>query len=252
MVDTWQLTGGMFSTPPKTYENPKKSEQTTAWPQWLWHFLHWNRSKQPLTTAPAAASSATAAPITAQPTPEELTLTAVTLGLTTTGALLFPPLQLAALPLLLYLGVIPAHTAYAALRKKEGAPLALAETIVLAICLLRQAYLAGALSYGCYVVAKAWLQQQPTDAPLPVVTWQPPLWAWVQPDAVEEPKPVDELHRGERVVVHTGEMVPVTGVVTDGVAWVKARGVGGVKVEAGSTVEAMTIVQVGCIGLAVA
>ncbi|MEZ4860126.1 MAG: hypothetical protein R3C14_02405 [Caldilineaceae bacterium] len=46
-------------------------------------------------------------------------------------------------------------------------------------------------------------------------------------------------------------MVPVNGVVIDGVAWVKRRDVGNVKVENGSKVEAMAIVQVGCVWLTV-
>lgn len=188
--------------------------------------------------------------MTTATTPQELTLTAVSLGLATTGALIFPATQIVCLPLLLYLGMTPLRTVYAALREQEDAPLALAETVILAICLLRQAYLAGALSYGCYVIAKAWLQQA-TDPPMAAVAWQPPTWAWVQPGAVEQPKAVADLQSGERVVVHTGEMVPVAGVVTDGVAWVKCRGAGGIKVEVGSQVEAMTIVQVGCIGLTV-
>lgn len=257
MVGAWSLSGAAETAVPKTYENQTKNQQSVTWWQQLRQLLKRPDDRQ--TTGARSAVTATPQihafapklpPLTTATTPQELTLTAVSLGLATTGALIFPATQIVCLPLLLYLGVTPLRTVYAALREQEEAPLALAETVILAICLLRQAYLAGALSYGCYVVAKAWLQQSAAPS-LPAEAWQPPTWAWVQPDAVEHPKAVADLRSGERVIVHTGEMVPVAGVVTDGVAWVKCRGAGGVKVEAGSQVEAMSIVQVGCIGLTV-
>lgn len=253
-----QLTEETISAASKAYGNQKKQSQLVGWPQRIIHFLKLSRGQRASNVSADAValpdvqpSSSGAPQVTAATTPQELALAAVTLGLAATSALLFPPVQLACLPLLLYLGVTPAHTAYAALRTKERAPLALAETVVLALCLLRQAYLAGAVSYGCYVVGKAWLQQQAAKPTVPAGDWQPPIWAWVQPELLACPKLVAELHTGERIVVHTGEIVPVAGVVIDGVAWVKRRDAGSVKVAVGSKVDALTIVQVGCIWLTV-
>lgn len=112
--------------------------------------------------------------------------------------------------------------------------------------------MAGALSYGCYVVAKAWLQQQATKTALPSVAWQPPAWAWVQLAASAVRRSVAELQTGDRIIVQVGEMIPVAGLVLEGVAWVKCRDGAGHKVDVGSQVEALTIVQTGCIWLRVA
>ena len=69
--------------------------------------------------------------------------------------------------------------------------------------------------------------------------------------------PVSALRTGDRIVVHAGEMIPVAGVITQGVAWVKQRGLPADASalldlrQVGSRVEASTIVQVGCIWVAV-
>lgn len=189
---------------------------------------------------------------------DELTMASVAVGLATTSALVYPPTQVLCLPMLLYLGIEPAQTAYHTWRTERRVTLALAETTTLAFCIARQAYLAGALSYWCYTLWQGWHATHQLEVTAPTAGWQSPPWAWVQQAGGACKTPVAELHSGDIIVVHTGEMVPAAGVIMDGVAWVRPpsdeqqASPRPVRRQVGQRVETATIVQVGCIIITVA
>jgi len=188
----------------------------------------------------------------AEPDKQRLTVASIALGLATTGTLFYPPAKAACLPVLFYLGIAPAQTAYQALRQEKRATPALAETVVVAVCIVQGYYLVGAV--GCWLYhLGGLLYDQQHKRELDDLNWHPPTAVWLEQAGKEYAIPVSALRAGDCIVVHTGEMIPVAGVVIDGVAWVKERGLPADapslcdKRQAGSLVEAATIVQVGCI-----
>lgn len=188
----------------------------------------------------------------AEPDKQRLTVTSIAVGLAATGVLFYPPAKAACLPILCYLGIAPAQTAYRALRQEKRATPALAETVVVAVCVVQGYYLVGAV--GCWLYH--WgelLYDRQHKRELDELNWQPPSWVWLEQAGKEFTISVSALRAGDCIVVHTGEMIPVAGVVIDGVAWVKERNLPADaptlfdKRQAGSLVEAATIVQAGCI-----
>lgn len=183
---------------------------------------------------------------------DELRMASVALGLATVSALVYPPAQVLALPLLLYLGVEPAQTAYHAWRADRRTTLALAETVSLTLCIARQAYWVGAFSSWCYALGRHWRAARQAQAPVSPLNWQLPGWTWLQQTDGEHKTPVAQLRPGDHIVIHAGEMVPVPGVVTGGTALVRLPSGAQqlplqlLQCQVGQQVDTATVVQVGC------
>ncbi len=272
MLSVYMLTGGAIYAGYKAYRYRAQDPPRGAWFDQVRRFFTprsaasgqnedvVNESTRPMSAVPSATPSTTAdtAQRPHEGTTNELTVASVTLGLVTTSALVYPPAQVVCLPLLLYLGVDPAQTAYRTWREEGRVTVALAETAVLILCIAQRYYLAGALSCGAYALGKRLVHARQTESALHRVAWQPPTWAWLQQGSALRATPMPGLQAGDIIVVHASEMVPVAGVVTDGVAWVKQQRLPeqaefGIDLrQVGSKVEAATIVQVGQIWVAVA
>lgn len=191
---------------------------------------------------------------------QRLILAAASLGLATTGTLYSPPLRIAALPVLIYLGIAPAYTAQQTLRQEGRVTAALAETVVMAFCVVQGYYLVGSLGCVIYYLGQIAAEEKRKQARHHLL-WQPPTWAWRQDSAGETVTLVCCLQPGDRIAVHPGEMVPVAGVVASGLAWVRPQNHPtlsadeeaplGIKVSAGDAVAAATIVLVGHISVVV-
>lgn len=193
---------------------------------------------------------------------QRLLLAASALGLTTSSLLFYPPLRIAAIPVLIYLGVAPAQRAQQALRQDRQLTVALVETATLAFCVVKGYYLVGSLGAALYYLGQSITKEKHQQLQLGVYE-QPPLWAWRQEASQKSVTLVSCLDVGDVIVVHAGEMVPVPGVVSTGVAWVSSASCsaianahpvheqGWAKVMAGNQVEATTIIQVGCIAITV-
>ena len=146
------------------------------------------------------------------------------LAVTTTGRLCFPPLQVAGLPLLIYMGIPSAQQAYGQLAEEERMGRALAETVVLAVCLASGYYWVGSLGFWLYYGSRALLaeKQQSQDAhqhqagsvPTTTQRWQ---------DGAACGVPTASLQPGDQVILHSGEVAPVDGLITEGVAWLRSQ-----------------------------
>lgn len=264
MLSSSLLGDDAFSMP---YHAPRV-EKDAAHPTWWQGLVKRMQHIHPRLTAPDQATNATAEPIA---TPVRLTLpqrltakqnlfvAAATLGVAATSKLLYPPLQLACLPAFLYLGAAPAQSAYQSWRREEQLTEAIAESALLALCIVNGSFLVGSLGFSIYYLGKAMADR--ADQPKRNgAGWQPPLWAWRQANNTETVTLVGCIQAGDTIVVHAGEMIPVAGVVTTGTAWVRCQGasaamgdgaLAGVKVDAGHAVTVGTIVLVGTLYITV-
>lgn len=221
------------------------------------------------TASPPPATPNTAAGLTWTQAPapaakQRLLLATTALGVATISALYYPPLRVTALPVLVYLGVDPARRAQQALHQEGRVTVALAETAVIALCVVQGYYLVGSVGCILYYLGQVVADARRDAAPRSTF-WQPPTWAWRQDPAGESVTAVNCLQVGDTIVIHTGEMIPVAGVVGSGTAWVinkeqrmadvlPASGASpvGTKVTTGDKVAAAAIVQVGCIQVVIA
>ncbi|MEZ4860213.1 MAG: hypothetical protein R3C14_02850 [Caldilineaceae bacterium] len=247
MVATALLTGGTLYIGYQAYIFVKK-ESTAWWQGWAERLqkslrVGWGRT-QPVKTPAGFTQSAQARP-TAQPQ---------------LAALVYPPLRIVCGPAWLYLGAATAQRGYRRWQQGEPVSAAVVEGAIIVICLAQGSFLVGSLGFTCYYLGQVEFDTTRPCKQLPV-GWRPPLWGWRQAPAGEVPTPVNYLQVGDQLTVHAGEMAPVTGVIVQGIAWVRRPGAAStwteeqgavdVKVGIGQSIEAATIVLVGSIGVVV-
>jgi len=171
------------------------------------------------------------------------------LGVTTAGRLFFPPLQVAGLPVLVYMGIPSAQQAYDQLGDEGRPSRALAETVVLVVCLAGGYYWVGALGFWLYYGIRTLLaeKQQGEEAQRPA--WLVPTTTHVWKDGTACAVPTATLHPGDQVLLHSGDLVPVDGLITEGVAWLRSQALSsaawGLRKGVGDKVAATDIVSVG-------
>jgi Cu2+-exporting ATPase len=151
-----------------------------------------------------------------------LYITASSLSVAVVGTLVFPPLRLVSLPGLFYGSWHVYKAAYASLIEKRT----IDNNVLMA--LVNTAYIGGGFlvlgnvsvmahfgSAKLFSVVKDRFEQD-----LRLVLRQQPITVWVLLGNQEVPGQLDELRAGDIVVVRAGEVIPVDGVVIDGVATV--------------------------------
>jgi Cu2+-exporting ATPase len=179
------------------------------------------------------------------------------LVVTTTGRLCYPPLQVAGLPLLVYMGIPAAQQAYDELAEEGRPGWAVAETVMLAVCLAGGYYWVGAFGFWLYYGGRTLLAEKRPEAEAQA---QQPEWSastttHLWKDGVACVVPIATLQPGDQVLLHSGEMVPVDGLITEGVAWLRPQALSsaacGLRKSVGDRVAAMDLVMVGriCVGI---
>lgn len=270
MVGLLGLTGGASLVSVWVYrrwENKTKSPgehgKTPAWWQTFWP----RRQGEVLPPQPGILRHKPSVPMTAPgvdlpfTTPRQTTghhatlnygLRTATLALavTTVGRLCYPPLQVAGLPLLVYMGIPAAQEAYEQLRREERPGRALAETVVLAVCLAGGHYWAGALGFSLYYGSRARLtEKQQSHATLQHPAWLAPTTTHRWHDGAACVVATASLQPGDLVILHSGEVAPVDGLITKGVAWLRPQALSatacGVRKGVGDKVAARDLVLVG-------
>ncbi len=171
------------------------------------------------------------------------------LGVTSAGWLVFPPLQVAGLPLLIYMGIPAAQQAYDQLADEGRPGHALAETVVLAVCLASGYYWVGSLGFWLYYGSRTWLAEKGQgEAPRPL-EWLTPTTTQLWKEGEAHVVPTASLQSGDQVILHSGEMVPVDGLITEGVAWLRPQtlpsGACGLRKGVGDRIMATDIVSIG-------
>lgn len=155
---------------------------------------------------------------------ERFAAAVASLGLATAGTMIMPALKLGCIPLLTYLAAYAVHDAYIAYRKEARLDLALAESVILGLSLAKAYYLPASLACALYHGSRTvWprIAARRADADLPPA--QQPIARLQRADGEVE-VPVGRLQRGDTVIVHAGEMIPIDGVITQGHAWIAPPG----------------------------
>jgi cation transport ATPase len=197
-------------------------------------------------------------------TKHSLLVSSAAAGVTIAGILAHAPLQIASLPMLVYLGIRPARRAYETWREERRVSVEMAETAALALFIVQGSYLAGSLAFSAYHLGRFVTENWPSEAQS-YAAWQAPACVRLLTREREVLTQVTGLSAGDIIVVETGELIPVAGVVTAGMALVKCATppaeadpaelggpCGATTVTTGHRVEADTVVQIGRIYIAVA
>jgi Cu2+-exporting ATPase len=122
------------------------------------------------------------------------------------------------------------------------------DAIVVVMCLISYQVFAGAVLAWCLAFGRRLLTRAQEDSRRRLVNVfaKQARMAFLLVDGVEVSVPLERIKAGDLVAVHTGEMVPVDGVVFDGAAVVDQHALTGesvpVEKEAGSPVYASTVV----------
>ncbi|MEM7530600.1 MAG: heavy metal translocating P-type ATPase [Chloroflexota bacterium] len=163
----------------------------------------------------------------------------------------YPPLALLSAAGLAYISVPFLKDGYHSLVKQKQVNVSVVESL-LAICSLAMGY-NFALALSCIAIywGKKLVHRTEDNAykSLIDVFGQRSDSVWIVSDDIEIEMPIERVKTGDKVVVHTGEMIPVDGKIVDGIASVDQRVLTGesqpVEKEAGDPVFASTVVLSG-------
>ncbi len=187
----------------------------------------------------------------------EFNLSLGALGLTTMGLLGYPMLTLLALPLLAYQLIPVVRLAYEDLviSRHVGGNM---------VRLLIRAVLIGTGSFGLAALwstlywgtEKIMLAVQDTSRKqLAFALSEQPRFVWVQHEDIEMEVPFENLQVGDIAVVHAGEVIPIDGTITEGIANIDQRMLTGeaqlAEKSTGESVFAATLVLSGTIWIRV-
>lgn len=151
-------------------------------------------------------------------TNQSLAVAVAATGISMTARLVCPPLEIASLPLMLALGVRPARRAYNTWREEQRLSVDLAETLALSLFILPGNLLIGSVAFAAYHLGQAIassLDKRNEPPPSPMV------WVRHLSDQREVSRLLTAICNGDTIVVETGEMILLPGVVIEGTAWVR-------------------------------
>ena len=154
-----------------------------------------------------------------------LALAATALGLATAGALLYPPLSLLSLLPALYVTGPVWRGAYHALAKEHRIRVSVLDTVVFVLAVGTGNYVALALGGCLYYVSRVLLlkTEDSSRAHLIQVFSNQPRFVWLHTDGVDVEVPLEDVRRGDILVVRAGETVPADGTIAAGVASIDQR-----------------------------
>src|SRR6516162_502434 len=156
-----------------------------------------------------------------------------------------------------YTAVPSFHRAYEVLVKERRLGVDLLDSVVILGCLATLhvfpgAILAWCLSLGRYLVRRT---EDNSKKLLRGAFGKQPRYVWLLKDGTEIEMPLDRLDKGDTVVVHTGEMVPVDGIIVEGLAMIDQHALTGESTPAekgvGDCVFASTVMVAGKVHVAV-
>lgn len=182
------------------------------------------------------------------------------LGIALAGNLFYPPLQILCLPGLFYSVRYMFQNSYRALRSpkiRDKVHVNTLSSLTIIACLLDGYFVVAALTGFFYTFGVKLGMQVRNDSKQSLVNIfrQTSHTAWVLVDAVEVQTPIEHIQPGDRVVVSAGEIIPVDGLIVDGMASVDQHMLTGeaqpVEKSVGDRVFALTLLLSGRIQVAV-
>ncbi|MBF0450682.1 MAG: heavy metal translocating P-type ATPase [Candidatus Magnetomorum sp.] len=189
---------------------------------------------------------------------QELAFSSGLMGFNISGYLLRTPvLNLITIPGLVYLIMPLLKDAYSeCIENKKVGQNTLYATIQLSLLFMRYitflSFFSTLLSLSNKLIAKT---KDSSKSKLVTILGTPPKHVWIQKDTIEIRIPVDQLNVGEQIIVQTGEVIPIDGIVIKGLGRVDQHMLTGesmpIDVNEGKKVFASTIVLSGKIWIQV-
>ena len=187
----------------------------------------------------------------------ELTICTASLPLAAVAQLAVPALLPVAAALFAYTALPSFKGAWRVLTKERRLGVDVLDSIVVLACLGTGQVLAGAilswcLSFGRFLVRRT---EDSSKKMLLGAFGKQPRFVWLLMDGQEIQVSLDKLNKGDVVVVHTGEVVPVDGVIVEGLAMIDQHALTGESTPAekgvGDNVFASTVMVAGKMYVAV-
>jgi len=187
----------------------------------------------------------------------DLAICTASLPLAAAAQFAMPALLPVSAALFAYTAIPSFRGAYQVLFKERRLGVDVLDSIVVMGCLATLhvfpgAILAWCLSVGRYLVRRT---EDNSKKLLLGAFGKQPRYVWLVKDGVEVEMPLDRLDQGDIVAVHTGEMVPVDGIIVEGLAMIDQHALTGESVPAekgvGDRVFASTVMVAGKVHVAV-
>jgi len=187
----------------------------------------------------------------------DLAICTASLPLAAVAQFAMPALLPVSAALFAYTAIPSFRGAYEVLFKERRLGVDVLDSIVVMGCLATLhvfpgAILAWCLSVGRYLVRRT---EDNSKKLLLGAFGKQPRYVWLVKDGLEIEMPLDRLDKGDIVVVHTGEMVPVDGVIVEGLAMIDQHALTGESTPAekgvGDRVFASTVMVAGKVHVAV-
>jgi len=149
-----------------------------------------------------------------------LSISSIGLGLATAGALFSPFLSLLSVPVSIYLSLPIFQAAYKGISEERKLKVALLDSIAVISGLVTGYYFVTAFSEFIYYTAAKLLSKtrNSTRKTLINVFAEQPRFVWLLKNGTELEIPLSDLYVGDIIVVNAGEIIPIDGMITKGMA----------------------------------
>jgi heavy metal translocating P-type ATPase len=187
----------------------------------------------------------------------DLAICTASLPLAAIAQFAFPPLLPLSAALFAYTSIPSFRRAYDVVFNERRLGVDFLDSVVILGCLATLhvfpgAILAWCLSVGRYLVRRT---EDNSKKLLLGAFGKQPRYVWLLKEGIEIEMPLDRLDKGDIVVVHTGEMVPVDGIIVEGLAMIDQHALTGESTPAekgvGDRVFASTVMVAGKVHVAV-
>jgi heavy metal translocating P-type ATPase len=187
----------------------------------------------------------------------DLAICTASLPLAAVAQFAMPALLPLSAALFAYTAIPSFRGAYEVMLKERRLGVDVLDSIVVASCLATLQVFPGAVLTWCLSVGRYLVRRTEDNSKklLLGAFGKQPRYVWLVKDGIEIEMPLDRLDKGDVVAVHTGEMVPVDGIIVEGLAMIDQHALTGESVPAekgvGDRVFASTVMVAGKIHVAV-
>jgi heavy metal translocating P-type ATPase len=187
----------------------------------------------------------------------DLAICTASLPLAAVAQFAFPPLLPVSAALFTYTAIPSFRGAYKVLFEERRLGVDLLDSVVILGCLATLQLFPGAILAWCLSVGRYLVRRTEDNSKklLRGAFGKQPRHVWLLKDGIEIEMPLDRLDKGDIVVVHTGEMVPVDGIIVEGLAMIDQHALTGESTPAekgvGDRVFASTVMVAGKVHVAV-
>ncbi len=156
---------------------------------------------------------------------QKLAISSISVGFVAAGSFFYAPLGAIALPGLLYQSIDLGRNAFSSLKNKNEVSRSFLDLLVFGLCFSQGYYILGSLALCSHYFTNKVLFQSDKEAykTLSEAVGKEPSKAWLLKDGVEIEVNTNTLQVGQSVVIHAGELIPVDGLIIDGIGLIDGR-----------------------------